>query len=122
MPQGKMKFKKASAIKKTGRTDKKKKGLQKFSPKNPSLGYKLNAKLTAEIGRNIEKSTAEKYGKGGGTLSILKGGKERGRSGVKALCVLFVRRRAAGPNTGAVMGLVSMSPAVAGAEGGQSRG
>eukprot|EP00284_Hemiselmis_tepida_P006642 CAMPEP_0174930570 /NCGR_PEP_ID=MMETSP1355-20121228/31235_1 /TAXON_ID=464990 /ORGANISM="Hemiselmis tepida, Strain CCMP443" /LENGTH=77 /DNA_ID=CAMNT_0016176875 /DNA_START=16 /DNA_END=249 /DNA_ORIENTATION=+ len=76
MPQGKMKFKKPAGVKKPSntRTDKKKKGLQKFNPKNPSLGYKLNAKLTAEIGRNIEKSTAEKYGKNGGTLSLLKSG------------------------------------------------
>eukprot|EP00282_Hemiselmis_andersenii_P006918 CAMPEP_0114123408 /NCGR_PEP_ID=MMETSP0043_2-20121206/8200_1 /TAXON_ID=464988 /ORGANISM="Hemiselmis andersenii, Strain CCMP644" /LENGTH=76 /DNA_ID=CAMNT_0001216163 /DNA_START=1 /DNA_END=231 /DNA_ORIENTATION=- len=76
MPQGKMKFKKPSGVKKNTRTDKKKKGLQKFNPKNPSLGYKLNAKLTAEIGRNIEQSTAAKYGKNGGTLSLLKGGEK----------------------------------------------
>lgn len=76
MPQGKAKFKKPVAIKKASHSKKqsasnKKKGLQKFNPKNPTLGYKLSQKLGAEIGRNVEKSTAEKYAKGGGTLSIL---------------------------------------------------
>lgn len=72
MPQGKIKFKKTVATKKpNANSAKKKKGLQKFNPKNPSLGYRLATKLTAEIGRNIEDSVAAKYGKGGGTLSIL---------------------------------------------------
>lgn len=75
MPQGKAKFKKpALEVKKTKMQIRKKKGQQNAGPRANSISHKLNAKLTAEIGRNIEKSITAKYSQGGGSLSILKQG------------------------------------------------
>jgi len=73
MVQGKQKFKKAKVeVKKTKMQIRKKKGRTSEGPKKHSLAHKLNTKLTAEIGRNIEKSVTAKYSQGGGSLSILK--------------------------------------------------